>query len=226
LYLRGLLRGVFEGPAADWTIRQRLETLESSEGPGTLHHRLLQIDPVSARRLHPNDRRRIIRALEVFEILGQPLSTLQRNGPRPETERPKRVFWLSPPREWLYRRIDVRVSQMMKDGLVDEVTNLLARPEPLGSTARQGLGYKEVIDWLEANQTRDEHDIDRPSDCAAKLTSQSMQALIMLIQTRTRQFAKRQHTWFRNLEECHPVPIDGTESAEQIADSLVGMIRD
>ena len=159
LYLRGLLRGVFEGPPADWTIRHRLEDMARSDGSGSLHFQLQQVDAISARRLHPNDHRRIIRALEVFELMGQPLSSLQQHGPRPDHQRPNRVYWLSPPRDWLYRRIDARVEQMFANGLIDEVRHLINRTEPLSHTARQALGYNEVIDWCESSGDRLEVDL-------------------------------------------------------------------
>ena len=218
LYLRGLLRGVFDGPPADWEIRQRFESLAQSEGVNVLHDQLQQVDPVSAKRLHPNDQRRIIRALEVFELLGQPLSTLQQQGLRPLHERPPHVYWISPPRDWLYRRIDNRVEQMFALGLISEVRQLIAKPNSLSHTARQGLGYKEVIDWLESNPPAAAATVigSRESDSCS-----SFSTLKATIQTRTRQFAKRQQTWFRNLDECHAIEITGTETAEDIASSIV-----
>jgi tRNA dimethylallyltransferase len=218
LYLRGLLRGVFEGPPADWEIRQRLESLAQSKGPNLLFDQLQRVDPASAKRLHPNDQRRIIRALEVFEILGQTLSSLQQQGLRPYEERPPHVYWLSPPREWLYRRIDDRVETMLALGLVNEVRNLITRPQPLSHTASQGLGYKEIIGWLQSNP---------PDEIAMATTAtddefrSSVKQLKDLIQTRTRQFAKRQMTWFRNLSECHPIVITGNEKPDEIADSIL-----
>ena len=218
LYLRGLLRGVFEGPPANWEIRQQLEHLAQSKGANELHCQLQQVDPVSAKRLHPNDQRRIIRALEVFELLGKPLSTLQQQGLRPPDERPPHVYWLCPPRDWLYRRIDDRVDAMFAQGLVSEVKSLTLEPNTLSHTARQGLGYKEVADWLEsfppAEKAMAVFAIENQSDSSiAKLKD--------TIQTRTRQFAKRQTTWFRNLDECHPIIITGTETPDEIADSIL-----
>ena len=217
LYLRGLLRSVFEGPPANWEIRQRLESLAHSAGTNALHEQLQRVDPVLAKRLHPNDQRRVIRALEVFEIVGKPLSTLQQQGLRPLEERPPHVYWLSPPRDWLYRRINNRVESMFDQGLISEVIDLIARPKRLSHTARQGLGYKEVIDWLELFPAED---IALGVQPASKQAHSSIDKLKETIQTRTRQFAKRQETWFRNLDECHPVMITGTESPEEIADSI------
>ena len=204
LYLRGVLRGVFEGPAADWDLRRELEARLQQIGHVALHQELQQVDPVTALRLHPNDSRRVIRAIEVYCLTGRPLSTQQEQGPRPLVERTPHVYWLSPPRDWLYQRINSRVEQMFADGLIEEVQKLLASPQGLGQTARQGLGYKEVIDAIESGMTS-----DTPTP-----------ELIDLIQTRTRQFAKRQHTWFRNLEECHPIPITGSESVAELTERI------
>ncbi len=223
LYLRGILRGLFEGPTADWSIRHQLEQFSQTDGNQALHDRLRKIDPVSAARLHPNDQRRVIRAIEVFEITGQPLSALQQQGPRPIGERPLNLFWLSPPRDWLYQRIDTRVEQMFSDGLVNEVLSLIERHKPISHTARQALGYKEILDWLE--QTSSSESGLSPDSQRRKIDA-GQKELIALIQTRTRQFAKRQHTWFRNLEECHPIPTLGNETVETIAETIVQTSRE
>lgn len=221
LYLRGVLRGVFEGPAADQTLRNRLEELSEQNGPTHLHERLRHVDPATASRLHPNDQRRIIRALEVFELTGEPLSSLQRQGPRPLSERPAHVYWLAPPREWLYQRIDARVEQMFAEGLVEEVARLTTPPNFLSQTARQALGYKEVIDWLGSDATS----ADMAAGSLQPNATATTEDLIAQIQMRTRQFSKRQQTWFRNLEECHAVKIDGTESVDEVVDAVVNRHR-
>ncbi len=227
-YLKGILRGVFAGPAADWDLRQQLEKQASTEGAHSLWNRLQNIDAISAKRLHPNDHRRIIRAIEVFELLGQPLSQLQTQGPLPMEVRPRHVYWISPPRDWLYQRIDERVEQMFAHGLLDEVRRLLLRPETLGQTARQGLGYKEVIDWLEQNTAMAATDQQPIGNVISRPESHppGISLVAQLIQTRTRQFAKRQHTWFRNLEEAHPIEISGRESPSEIAATLMRTMSD
>jgi tRNA dimethylallyltransferase len=205
LYLRGVLRGVFAGPAADWDLRKELDQQLQQCGAEALHHQLQQVDPVTASRLHPNDARRVIRALEVFRLTGQPLSAQHEQEPRSLDQRTPHVYWLSPPRDWLYQRINHRVQQMFQKGLMDEVRGLIQLPRPLSHTARQALGYKEVIDWLESGSA------DEASVSAGTID---------LIQTRTRQFAKRQHTWFRNLEECIPIPMNGSESPTELAQRI------
>jgi tRNA dimethylallyltransferase len=200
LYLRGILRGVFQGPAADWAIRSRWHAFAREHGEAALHARLCEVDPALAAKLHPHDLRRVIRGLEVHELTGRPLSERQRQPPLPEDERPRHVYWLEPPRAWLYARIDQRVRDMFQQGLVDEVRRLLKGPPPLGRTARQALGYKEVLDHLEGRVL--------------------LETTVALVQARTRQFAKRQHTWFRHLAECRAVKLSGDESAAQIAQTV------
>lgn len=202
LYLRGVLRGVFPGPPADWTLRRRLQA-EAAAKPESLHQRLQAVDPRAAGKLHPNDVRRIIRALEVYELTGRTVSEQQQQQqqPLPAGERPPHVYWLSPPRGWLYERINARVAGMIHDGFADEVDTLLQRPRPFSRTARQALGYRELIDFFEGRGTLDE--------------------AVARIQTKTRQFAKRQHTWFRNLEECHEIQITGTESADELVERIL-----
>jgi tRNA dimethylallyltransferase len=201
LYLRSILRGVFEGPSADQELREELETEAARTSPDELHARLQNVDPVAAARIHPHDTRRIVRALEVHTRTGRPLSEHHGQPALPPEERPQNVFWLSPSRTWLYERINRRVEKMFADGLLDEVRGLLASPRPLSRTARQALGYKEVIDHLEGRA--------------------SLEETIERIQTRTRQFAKRQHTWFRHLEECRAIEISGNEMPAELAERIM-----
>ena len=203
LYLRGVLRGVFPGPPADWELRRTLEQQADIEGTEAVHTLLAAVDPELAQKLAPGDLRRVIRGIEVFRLTGKPLSQHQNQGPLPEEFRPRMVYWLHPPRIWLHERINRRVEEMFRDGLIDEVGRLLQLDPPLGKTARQGLGYKEVIDGLAAGKSEAE--------------------MVEEIQIRTRQFAKRQHTWFRNLPECKSLEIDGSESPRELAERLASL---
>jgi tRNA dimethylallyltransferase len=201
LYLRALLRGVFEGPGADWEFRRLLQEELQQGSPEQLHARLRQVDPETAGRLAPRDVRRVIRALEVRHLTGRPASELKRQPPLPPENRPRHVYWLSPPRAWLHARINERVTRMIEQGLVAEVRRLLGAPRPPGRTACQALGYKEIMDHLAGRCTLDE--------------------AVALIQARTRQFAKRQHTWFRNLVECRAIPMTGEETPEELAQQVI-----
>jgi tRNA dimethylallyltransferase len=186
LYLKAMLRGIFEGPPADWTFRRRL--MEAAQrDPTVLHRRLESVDPAAASRLHANDTRRLIRALEVYEKTGAPISALQRQF---EVGRPAaecRVFALEWPRAEFDARIDRRVDAMFAAGLVEETRRLVEGHRPLGRTARQAVGYREVLEHLAGNL--------------------DLAATIELVKLRTRQFAKRQRTWFRSLSECRNVPV-------------------
>lgn len=215
LYLRAVLRGVFEGPPADWDIRHRLQAQADEAAARDDHFWLMRqlekIDPDAALKLHPNDHRRLIRAIEVYELTGQPLSAQQKQVALPPGDRPANVYWLSPDRDWLHDRINRRVTLMIEAGLVGEVQALLRLDPPIGRTAAQGLGYKEVIDGLAAAG-------------GDELSVEQRREITELIQTRTRQFAKRQHTWYRNLEECEEVSISETDSAADISVRLEKLI--
>jgi tRNA dimethylallyltransferase len=195
LYLKALLRGIFAGPPADWDLRNRLQELAEHEGDQSLHRRLAAVDPASARRLHTRDRRRIIRALEVFEKTGESITDLQRQFERARPAEACRVFMLEWPREQLVQRIDVRVEAMFAAGLAVEARRLLAGPAPPGRTASQAVGYREVFAHLRGDR--------------------GLSETINLVKLRTRQFAKRQMTWFRSFSEVRRVPAD--ESGEEIA---------
>jgi len=200
LYLRGLLRGVFDGPSADWDIRERLESQAAEQPEGWLWSQLQKTDPETAQRLHPHDNRRLVRALEVQELTGRPLSQQQDQGPAADSVRPRQVVWLSPPRDWLYPRINRRVDEMVENGLIEEVRGLLECDPPPGRTARQALGYKEIIDHLEGRI--------------------SLEEAVDTIKRHTRRFARKQTTWFRNLQECHELKLSGDESPEELLEHL------
>jgi len=186
LYLKALLRGLFDGPPADEDLRRRLTEEAERLGAPTLHARLATVDAVSAGRLHPNDVRRVIRALEVWELTGRPLSAWQTQwGERKDGAAGRPVLYLNPPREDLYARIDARVRRMIADGLVEESQVLRQLPQPLSREASQAIGYKELFDHLAGRA--------------------GLEETIVRIQTRTRNLAKRQLTWFRSLPECASV---------------------
>jgi tRNA dimethylallyltransferase len=208
LYLKALLHGLFDGPPADETIRRRLS--EEAAGGMSLHTRLAGVDPVSAARLHPNDVRRVIRALEVWELTGRPISDWQtqwkivdreswivnreddRHDPRSTIHDPH-CLYLDLPRAELYARIDARVERMIAEGLVEEVRALRRLERPLSREAGQALGYKEMFDYLDGRASRED--------------------TLRRIQTRSRNFAKRQLTWFRHLPPCRPIRPELTFAA-------------
>jgi tRNA dimethylallyltransferase len=183
LYLKALLHGLFDGPPADDTVRARLTAEAETLGSTVFHARLAAVDPVTAARLHPNDVRRMVRALEVFELTGRPLSSWQGQWDAPPAGAPNRCLWLDLPRHILYSRIDARVDQMLTAGLVEEVRAL--RAQPISREAAQALGYKELLPYLDGQE--------------------DLKAAAERLRTRSRRFAKRQLTWFRSLTCCRPV---------------------
>jgi len=197
LYLKGLLRGIFQGPAADWAFRRQLQQDARQHEPDWLHRRLQEVDPAAAARLHPNDTRRLIRALEIYRLTGRPISEFQKQFDAGVPADRCRVFVLDWPREELHARIERRVSEMFTNGLVDEVPALLTGPKPPGKTARQAVGYREVIEHLEGRW--------------------NLAETVDLVQLHTRQLAKRQNTWFRSLSECRFVSLSGKADPIDIA---------
>lgn len=179
LYYKSLFQGMFEGPAADPELRARLSA-QSSE---TLHERLMQVDPAAAARIHLNDRKRIIRALEVYELTGQPISQLQTEWTSPTLRHPAVWVGLSWEKEALNRRINARVKAMMGAGWVEEVRSLLDRYGELSQTAAEATGYRELIDYLGGRLSLDD--------------------AIEQVKIATRQLARRQMKWFRRFSDVH-----------------------
>jgi tRNA dimethylallyltransferase len=201
-YLKTLLYGLFPGPPGDPESRQKLEVEAERDGNNALHARLATVDPRTAARLHPNDVRRIVRALEVYLLTGRPISDCQQtwdtaafagSDAPPPVRMPAVVLEL--PRDVLYRRIDERVDRMLAAGWLEEVRGLLELPQPLSRESRQALGYRELIACLDGNG----HTWEQTTE---------------LIRTHTRQFAKRQLTWFRHLPQLVPVQADTGDTLE------------
>jgi tRNA dimethylallyltransferase len=201
LYLKSLLRGLFEGPPADWHLRNEIEKELAQIGTQALYERLTQVDPVAASHIHPRDTRRLIRALEVYRATGEPIShqQLQFEDGRPADE--CRVFVLRRSREELHQRIEARIEWMEQAGLVDEVRRLLEAGRQLGRTARQAVGYREALEHLAGQYDHE--------------------GMVARIKARTRRFAKRQGTWFRSLSECRFVDIAGEVDAAAVATEIV-----
>jgi len=192
LYLKAVLYGLFEGPAANPAIRRRLRERSGEE----LHRNLCEVDPKTAAKVHPNDIRRLVRALEVHEVTGRPVSELRREWEREPPARDLRIVGLRRDRADLYERIHVRVDRMIDAGLESEVRGLLER-DALGDIARQALGYKEIADLIEG-------------------TIDSLEEAVELIKRRTRSFARRQLTWFKHFE-IDWVDVGPGDTAEEIA---------
>jgi tRNA dimethylallyltransferase len=184
LYYKALFEGMFDGPAADPAVRLRLRELSNEE----LHKRLADIDPVSASRIHVNDTKRLVRALEVYELAGKPISSLQ-NEWGDDAARHRAVwFGLTWDRDALNRRINARVKQMIADGWVDETRRLLERYGELSKTASEATGYHELIDHIHGKISLDD--------------------AVEQIKIATRQLARRQMKWFRRFRQVTWLPGD------------------
>jgi tRNA dimethylallyltransferase len=200
LYLKSLLRGLFDGPPANWELREQIEEELEEVGQAALHERLSQVDPVAASAIHPHDTRRMIRALEVFRATGEPLSHQQMQFDDGRRADECRVFVLRRERTELHRRIEQRVEAMVDTGLVEEVRGLTAGGKQLGRTASQAVGYREALAFLAGEFDHDQ--------------------MLTQMKVRTRRFAKRQGTWFRSLSECRFVDIAGEPDAATIAERI------
>jgi tRNA dimethylallyltransferase len=201
LYLKALLYGLFEGPSRDAALRQRIRARAASEGVEALHAELARVDPAAAQRIHPNDLRRIERALEVYHVTGQPISEHQQQWDRPEPRYRFRIFGLQREREDLHHRINRRVAEMIAAGWVDELRALLARPQAMSQQASQALGYGILAEHL-----------------AGRLT---LEEAVEQIKIATRQFAKAQRTWFRRFSPVTWIDVSPDDPADRVAQRIL-----
>lgn len=176
LYINALIDGfLFPDQKADEQLRKDLQD-QAENNPDEMYRKLTKVDPVAAKKLHPNDIRRVTRALEVFYSSGKPISELQAKAKPGEQKYEPLMIGLNRDREILYQRINNRVDTMVNQGLIDEVSDLLIK-YPNQPTALQAIGYKEIALYLLNQITLDE--------------------AIDLIKRDTRRYAKRQISWFR-----------------------------
>ncbi|MBY0088680.1 tRNA (adenosine(37)-N6)-dimethylallyltransferase MiaA [Brevibacillus sp. M2.1A] len=192
LYIESVThRFQFSTTSQDPELRDRLQRLADSEGVEALHARLADVDPITAERLHPNDVKRVIRALEIYESSGYKMSDFQLRAQHSPYDLV--MIGLTMDRAKLYERINHRVELMIEAGLVEEVRELLDAGYDASLVSMQGLGYKELIPYLYGEIT--------------------LEKAVNDIQQRTRHFAKRQLSWFRRMEEIQW--FDMTDPAEQ-----------
>ncbi len=189
----------FAEAGQDESFRLKYQQYADEHGNEALHQRLSDIDPETAQRLHPNDRKRIIRALEIYHLTGQPMSRFQEK----EKVSPYHLLMigLSMERDLLYQRINQRVDQMIEEGLVDEVKRLLTEGYDPSLTSMQGLGYKELVPYIKGEDPSLEHAVE-------------------LIKKRTRNFAKRQLSWFRRMEEIHWFDLSQRENWQEVVENI------
>lgn len=181
-YIQSILYDIeFSNEIEDTSFRKEMELFLEENGPSALHEKLKEIDPISYESIHENNTKRVIRALEFYEHNHYPIS--EHNAKEREKQSPYQYafFVLTDDREDLYERINLRVDQMVDEGLVEEVTRLQNQGCTKSMVSMQGLGYKEILDYLDGNK--------------------SLSDAIEEVKLETRHFAKRQLTWFRREKE-------------------------
>jgi tRNA dimethylallyltransferase len=199
MYMQVLLDGIFEDGRKDNRIRQELEARVAEDGAQPLYQELRRIDPAAAARIHPNDARRIIRAVEIFRVTQKPISELQEKRSGLWGHGNIALYALNRPREEIYRRINDRVDRMFEEGLVDEIKALEGKN--LSQTARQIIGVSEVQGYLRGEFTR-----EQAKD---------------LMKMNTRHFAKRQLTWFRKEKRLTWVMMEESDTPQTICERLM-----
>lgn len=198
LYIDSLVRDVDFDEERETDIRAELEERARREGAEALLTELAGFDRVSAERLHPNNLKRIIRAIEFYRLHGEPISRHQERTKQKESRYRALYMMIDRPREELYERINLRVDMMMRAGLLEEARALYEKRAALGKTAAQAIGYKELFAYF---------------DGCVRLEDAAEQ-----IKQRSRQYAKRQLTWFRRNSQMHLLsPENAADKAEELA---------
>ena len=197
LYIRALTRGLFHGPPADVELRGRLLQKDADGGEGALYAELLGVDPAAAIKIHPNDLRRTVRALEVYYLRDRTISDFQQEHAFKDRPYPFRLLFLTRERKELYPRIETRVDQMIADGLEAEVRRLFDQGYADTLPSMQGLGYKHFLDLFHGRSSQED--------------------AVALLKRDTKRYAKRQFTWFRREPEAAWVDITGLVHPEEIA---------
>jgi tRNA dimethylallyltransferase len=199
LYLKAYLEGLGAAPPADAKLRAELETTPPEE----LLCELQQRDPATYERIDKQNPRRVIRALEVIRLTGQPFSQQRAAWSPPSTlnPQPSTLFGLQRPAADLHARINARVDEMFARGLVEETRDLLQRGLERNQTAMQAIGYRQVVEHLRGER--------------------SLAETIDLVKIKTRQFAKRQMTWFRRQLSVQWIPVDSSTAPDAIAERII-----
>jgi tRNA dimethylallyltransferase len=204
LYIRALIEGFFQEDIKDSQLREKLQTRLKREGSGALYDELNRVDPAAAKEIHPNNTRRMIRALEVFYTAGIPISEIQEKNPDPAPFRAIKIG-LAMERKKLYAKINQRVEMMFEEGLVEEVRRILNMGYPPEINALNSVGYREVIAYLRG-------DID-------------LFTCKELVKQNTRRYAKRQFTWFRKEQDITWMEISGNEDIPGAAKRIMHIVE-
>jgi tRNA dimethylallyltransferase len=202
LYIRALVDGFFEKQIFDQQVKARLKEEMNKNGLPALYQRLQQVDPISAERFHPNDGHRIVRALEVYELTREPLSAFQSQQSRKADFEPVFVG-LTRDRKYLYQMIENRVDFMLEKGLVQEVTQLQKMGYHSQLNSMQTVGYREVFEYLDQKIDFNE--------------------MVRLIKQRTRNYAKRQLTWFRKDRRIKWFDVDQYLDLDELGNEILDL---
>jgi tRNA dimethylallyltransferase len=207
MYIRVLVDGIFPSPPADRELRERLRAEEAERGPGYLHGQLARRDPVSAERIHPRNLKRIIRALEVLELTGTAISSLQREwgAAGGGAESPFLLIGLNRERADLDSRIDRRAEEMFERGLLEETRGLLETGRLEAGPARLALGYREAAGCLRGEYGEEE--------------------AVRRLAAATRRFARRQLTWWRKEPRIEWIDLGPGTLPGEAAEKIVGIFR-
>ncbi len=206
-YIQGLLYDIdFTREEQDKSYRERLQKKAEEEGAGAVYQMLVKVDSVSAGKIHPNNVKRVIRALEFYHLNGRPISEHNEEEARKKSPYQSAYFVLNQERQTLYERINRRVDLMMEKGLIGEVKSLVEEGYGRNLVSMQGIGYKEVFDYLEGEI--------------------SLEETTERIKKDTRHFAKRQLTWFGREKEVIMIDKDKFETEEKILEHMLGILRE
>jgi len=207
LYFNALEHGIAELPAADAAIREEIAAEAERQGWAALHQALNDVDPASAKRIHPNDPQRLQRALEVYRITGKPLSELHAQTRSSLLESPIKIALLPESRAWLHERIERRLVMMQQAGFLDEV-RMLSQDNRIhaGLPSMRSVGYRQALAYLEGDTPVDDW---MPKAAAA-----------------TRQLAKRQFTWIRSMESLTRLACDSLNITQQLDTALSRVKQD
>ena len=201
LYIDSLIYGIeFQNEEVDLEYREKLNKIADEIGLESLYKKAQEIDPEAMKKISINDRKRIIRVLEIYHKTGKTKTEQELQSRKNEVKYEYKVFAITMDREKLYERIEKRIDFMIEQGLIEEVKQILEKYHTF-PTAMQGLGYKEVVEYLEGSCTKEE--------------------MIEKIKKETRHYAKRQLTWFRKNKET--IWLDGEKSTDENVSIILGL---
>lgn len=205
LYVRILVRGIFEAPKPDWNLRKKLEDESAKFGKEFIYNKLKEIDTTAAKELHKNDLRRIIRAIEIYELTGKPIS-FWRNFKDENYKFDFILIGLRRSRSDLYSRVNKRVDDMIRNGFIEEVKFLLEKYRK-DAPAFNSIGYKELVEFITTN------------------TKETKENVIEKIKRNTRRYVKRQITWFKKEPEIIWIDIKDNDNSEYLTEKVINILE-